>query len=47
MEIPQDAAAVPVEGSLLLYDHFTQRTLPNLDGKLETAVPLGTWRTAP
>ena len=47
MTIPEDTLAVPVEGSLLIYDHFTQRSLPNLDEHLGPAVPLGTWRTAP
>jgi hypothetical protein len=43
MEIPHDAPQVPVVGSLLIYDHFTQRSLPNLDERLEPAVGLGTW----
>jgi len=46
LEIPADATSVPVMGSLLLYDHFTQRSIPNLDAHLDRAVPLGTWRTA-
>lgn len=45
MRVPADAASVPVEGSLIIYDHFTQRILPNLDGRLAIAVPLGTWHT--
>jgi len=46
MKIPDDSPVVPVEGSMLVYDHFTQRSLPSLDGQLHPAVPLGTWRTA-
>lgn len=46
MKIPDDSPVVPVEGSLLVYDHFTQRSLPSLDEHLHQAVPLGAWRTA-
>lgn len=44
MEVPPDSPAVPVAGSVLIYDHFTQRSLPSLDGKLTSEVDLGTWR---
>ena len=47
MGVPADAPSVPIVGSLLIYDHFTQGGLPNLDERLDTAVPLGTWRRAP
>jgi len=43
MQVPGDASAVPVVGSLLAYDHFTQRALPNLDERLGPVVELGTW----
>jgi len=43
MGIPQDVPRVPAMGSLLIYDHFTQRSLPNLDERLEATVRLGTW----
>jgi hypothetical protein len=41
--IPVGAPAVPVVGSLLVYDHFTQRSLPHLDERVEPPVELGTW----
>jgi hypothetical protein len=44
MDVPEDTSAVPVVGSLLVYDHFTQRSLPNLDERLESVVEIGTWR---
>jgi hypothetical protein len=43
MTIPDGAPAVPVVGSLLVYDHFTQRSLPHLDERLEPFTGLGTW----
>jgi hypothetical protein len=48
MTIPDGAPAVPVVGSLLAYDHFTQRSLPHLDERLEPSIQLGIWNvTAP
>jgi hypothetical protein len=41
--IPGGAPAVPVVGSLLVYDHFTQRSLPHLDERLEPPVELSIW----
>jgi hypothetical protein len=46
MTIPDDAPAVPTVGSLLVYDHFTQRLLPHLDERLEPPIELGTWNVA-
>jgi hypothetical protein len=43
MTIPDDAPVVPTVGSLVVYDHFTQRTLPPLDERLEPAVELSLW----
>jgi len=44
--IPDNAPPVPVTGSLVIYDHFTQAPLPFLDERLDLAVPLGTWPVA-
>ncbi len=41
--IPGNAPPVPVTGSLVIYDHFTQAPLPPLDERLGPSVPLGTW----
>ncbi len=46
MEIPDDAQSVPASGSLVIYDHFTQRSLPSLDERHAPAVELGTWHVA-
>jgi hypothetical protein len=45
LTIPTDAPPVPVEGRLVVYDHFTQAPLPPLDERLQLghAVPLGTF----
>jgi hypothetical protein len=43
LTVPDDAPAVPVVGSLLVYDHFTQRSLPHLDERLEPSIQLGMW----
>jgi hypothetical protein len=43
MSIPDGAPPVPIVGSLLVYDHFTQRSLPHLDERLESLVELGVW----
>ncbi len=43
LTIPGHAPAVPVVGSFLVYDHFTQRLLPPLDEQLNLSVKLGTW----
>jgi len=43
MRIPDDSPAVPAVGSFLIYDHFTQRSLPHLDERLTPVVELGTW----
>lgn len=44
MDVPQETPAVPVRGSLQVYDHFTQRSLPSLDGRHGLGVELGSWR---
>jgi len=44
VSVPVDAPDVPILGSLLVYDHFTQRSLPNLDERYTPVVELGTWR---
>ncbi|MEE9618510.1 MAG: hypothetical protein V3T90_16130, partial [Anaerolineae bacterium] len=44
--IPGNAPPVPVTGSLVIYDHFTQAPLPPLDERLGPSVPLGTWTVA-
>jgi hypothetical protein len=46
VNVPVEAPDVPVVGSLLMYDHFTQRSLPNLDERYGPVVELGTWRVA-
>jgi hypothetical protein len=46
LSIPSDASPVPVIGSLVIYDHFTQAPLPPLDERLGPTIPLGTWATA-
>jgi hypothetical protein len=45
LTIPNDAPQLPAEGSLVIYDHFTQSPLPPLDERLHLGpiVPLGTW----
>jgi hypothetical protein len=43
MTVPDGAPAVPVVASLLVYDHFTQRSLPHLDERLEPPTQLGIW----
>jgi len=43
LSTPSDAPPVPVIGSLVIYDHFTQAPLPPLDERLGPTVPLGTW----
>jgi hypothetical protein len=50
LTIPADAPPVPIDGQLVVYDHFTQAPLPLLDERLKLghAVPLGTFHlTAP
>ena len=47
MTVPDDASDVPVVGSLLVYDHYTQRSLPNLDERVEPVVNIGSWSVAP
>lgn len=44
LAIPSDAPQLPVEGSLVIYDHFTQAPLLPLDERLQLGpiVPLGT-----
>jgi hypothetical protein len=42
--IPDALPAVPFVGSLVVYDHFTQRALPHLDERLELPIELGTWK---
>jgi hypothetical protein len=46
MTIPDGAPPVPVVGSLLVYDHFTQRSLSHLDERLEPSIELGIWNAA-
>jgi hypothetical protein len=46
MSVPGNAPAVPVHGSLLIYDHFTQRSLPNLDERHTPVVEIGTWNVS-
>jgi hypothetical protein len=41
--IPADATALTAVGSLGVYDHFTQGSLPPLDERLTRGVVLGTW----
>jgi CheY-like chemotaxis protein len=43
--IPNDAPQLPIEGTLVIYDHFTQAPLPPLDGRfhLPPTIPLGVW----
>jgi hypothetical protein len=43
MTIPDGVPPVPVVGSLQIYDHFTQRSLPHLDERLEPPIELGVW----
>jgi hypothetical protein len=47
LAIPNNAPQLPVEGSLVIYDHFTQAPLPPLDERLlfPPAVPLNTLNT--
>jgi hypothetical protein len=46
--IPDGAPAVPIVGSLVVYDHFTQRSLPHLDERPKPPLELGIWNvTAP
>lgn len=45
--VPAESPSVPVVGSLVVYDHFTQASLPNLDERLGPNVPLGSWSLAP
>jgi hypothetical protein len=50
LTIPNDAPQLPAEGSLVIYDHFTQAPLPPLDERLHLppTISLGTWTvTAP
>ncbi|MBN1810382.1 MAG: DUF2723 domain-containing protein [Anaerolineae bacterium] len=50
LTIPDDAPQLPAEGSLVVYDHFTQAPLPPLDERfhLPPTIPLGSWTvTAP
>ncbi|MGD9028387.1 MAG: DUF2723 domain-containing protein [Anaerolineae bacterium] len=42
---PDDLPSLPVVGSLLIYDHFTQRSLPHLDERLEASLEVGIWDT--
>lgn len=44
--VPGESPSVPVVGSLVVYDHFTQASLPNLDERLGPNVPLGSWSMA-
>nr|HID12726.1 DUF2723 domain-containing protein [Anaerolineae bacterium] len=46
LTVPSDASPVPVVGSLVIYDHFTQTPLSPLDERLGPVVPLGTWPVA-
>lgn len=43
LTIPAETSAVPVEGTLSIYDHFTQQVLLPLDDRLDWAVSLGDW----
>jgi hypothetical protein len=49
LTIPNDAPQLPAEGSLVVYDHFTQAPLPPLDERLQLppTAPLGTWTVPP
>ncbi len=50
LTVPPDAPAGPANGTLLIYDHYTQAVLPPLDQRLWTwglSVPLHTWTVAP
>ncbi len=48
LTIPNDAPQLPAEGSLVVYDHFTQAPLPPLDERLHLppTIPLGDWTVA-
>jgi hypothetical protein len=46
LAIPADAPLLPVEGLLVIYDHFTQAPLLPLDERLGPVTPLGTWAVA-
>ena len=41
--VPVDAPDVPAVGSVTVYDHFTQRSLPHLDERRASALELGRW----
>jgi hypothetical protein len=45
LTIPNDTPQLSAEGSLVIYDHFTQSLLPPLDERLQIGpiVPLDTW----
>lgn len=45
LTIPNDAPQLPAEGSLVVYDHFTQAPLPPLDERLHLppTISLGAW----
>ena len=47
MAVPDDAALLPATGSVLVYDHFTQRSLPNLDQRSGSSVEIGSWAVSP
>ncbi len=47
LTIPAETSAVPVEGTLSIYDHFTQQVLLPLDDRLDWAVSLGDWVIGP
>jgi len=47
MTIPPGASPVPVVGTFLVYDHFTQRLLPPLDERLDPIIELSTWNPVP
>jgi hypothetical protein len=47
MTIPVDASDVSAVGSFVVYDHFTQRLLPPLDERTDSARQLGTWDLVP
>ncbi len=48
MSVPDHAPPdVPVVGSLVIYDHFTQARLTHLDERLGAVVEVGTWPARP
>ncbi len=43
MRVPDDSPALPARGSLLIYDHFTQRSLLHLNERRTPILEIGTW----